>query len=99
MVDGGATVIDFGESLTIAGVADLHRKMVAVLESGGAMVLQGGDIMQIDGAGLQLLAALIKEAVERGGSIHWDGLSDTLQQNIRQLGLNEILVMEAAPNV
>ncbi len=99
MAKGGATVLNLGESLTIASVAELHRNMVAGLESGGGMVLQGGEIKQIDGAGLQLLAALIREAAETDVAIRWDGLSDTLQQGIRRLGLNEILVKEAAPNV
>lgn len=99
MTDGGETILSLGDSLTIVGVAELHQKMATALESGKSLLLQGGEIKQIDGAGLQLLAAFIKEAMEIGVGIRWEGLSDTLQQNARRLGLNEILVKEAASNV
>ncbi len=92
MTAADAAVINLGDRLTIAGVAERRREMSAALDSGGPVVLQGGEIRQIDGAGLQLLAALIKEAAATGVAIRWDGISDALQQGARQLGLNEVLI-------
>ena len=99
MAGDNEKVFNLGGNLTIAGVAELQRDMISILESGGPVVLQGGEIKQIDGAGLQLLAAFIQEAMESDVSIRWDGLSDTLRQNTRLLGLTEILVKETASNV
>lgn len=94
MAGGSEKVLNLGDSLTIAGVAELHQKMSTILETGEAITMQGNEIKQIDGAGLQLLAALIKEAVELGVEIRWGGISDSLRQGVRQLGLNEALMQE-----
>jgi anti-anti-sigma regulatory factor len=96
---GKEAMLDLGATLTISRVAEMHAKMTALLGSSGSLTLQGGGIEQIDGAGLQLLAAMIKEAAETGVEIRWDGISNSLHQGARQLGMHEILMKETESDV
>ncbi|HEB95356.1 MAG TPA: STAS domain-containing protein [Sedimenticola thiotaurini] len=86
-----ASVLDLGSCLTIAEVGELGARMVHVFDRGAEVVLEGGEIEQIDGAGIQLLAALMKEAARRQQRVRWAAGSPVVEEAARQLGLAELL--------
>ncbi len=88
------SVLDLGDVLVIADVLEWHQKIIAVFESGGEISIDGGRIEQIDGAGLQLLVAVIKEAVAKKVKVVWKDVSDTLYNAAAQLGLSGILLLD-----
>jgi anti-anti-sigma regulatory factor len=59
-------VISLPEELTIAEAADLRVRLLAALEGGGPVVLDGGAVADVDAAGLQLLCAARRSAAARG---------------------------------
>jgi anti-anti-sigma regulatory factor len=91
----GSDGFDMGDSLTIAEVADSHRRLTELLASGGAITLDGGGIEGIDGAGLQLLAALMRDASGQGIEVNWSGASDALKAAADQVGLTDVLGLSA----
>jgi len=83
-----------GESIVISNVQEWHEKMLAAISSKDELVLDGSKIEQIDGTGLQLLVAFMKEGATNKTNITWKGASDTLHQNAAQLGVVEALGLD-----
>lgn len=83
----GDGVINLDSVLTIAEVSDWQEKMLAVIENNDVISLDGGNLEMIDGAGLQLLAALMKEATEQHVVVSWKAASDPLRQSAEAVGL------------
>jgi len=86
--------IDFGDSLMISDVADLHVHLMAALNTTRVIKLSGGDIQQIDGAGMQLLAAFVKEIVKMHVAFEWNNASPVLCEAAAQLGLADMLQLD-----
>jgi anti-anti-sigma regulatory factor len=89
-------VIDLGDALIISNVLEWHGKLCNIFAAKGKIVLDGGNIEQIDGTGLQLLVALIKQAGAQGMEVSWKGVSETLRAGALQLALSEALHLDAA---
>lgn len=85
--------------LTIAQAADLHRSLAARLAGGGAVVLDGSRVEEIDTAVLQLLASLWRTARERGIPCAWQAASDALRQAAALIGVTEALHFGGADSV
>ncbi|HEC16551.1 MAG TPA: STAS domain-containing protein [Sedimenticola sp.] len=90
-VGAGAADLVFGDSLIIADVADWHQRLSDALKGDGALMLDGGDLEQVDGAGLQLLAAFMKEAVTLHLTVEWSAASQVLCEAADQSGLAGLL--------
>ncbi len=88
-------VLDLGDSLVISNVLEWHQKIVPIFDGAEKIILDGSKIDQIDGTGLQLLAALIKEAGTKGIDVAWKGNSETLRDAAAQLGLSGVLCLDA----
>ncbi|HXK55100.1 MAG: STAS domain-containing protein [Gammaproteobacteria bacterium] len=81
--------LELESSVTISNVAPLQQSMQALFEASVTLVaLDGREVEQVDGAGVQLLAAFLKEATERRVGVQWTGASDRLRSAAIQLGLN-----------
>ncbi len=80
-------VVTLPEVLTIAEVAECYERLLERLQQGGEIVIDGSPVEQIDGAGLQLLAAFVREGAESVGRVSWTGCSEALREGARTLGL------------
>jgi len=83
--------IDFGGSLVISEVEIFRNDLLNALQGGEDLVLDGGEIQQVDGAGLQLLAAFAQETEKMSVAFKWQAASQVLCEASAQLGLTEIL--------
>jgi len=84
---GDDTVLCLPESLTIAEVAECHAQWLERLPQVGEMVIDGRRVDQIDGAGLQLLTAFVKDREGDAVAVRWLGHSEALFNGARSLGL------------
>ena len=89
--DAVMPLLDLASSLTIAEVSSLKKTILDLFRSASGVTLDGAEIEQVDGAGIQLLAAVMKEAGERQIEIRWSGASQQLRSAATQLGLDELL--------
>ncbi len=87
----GAAVVPLGDSLTIVEAAELGSRLTGVFDSGAPVTLDGSQVEQVDGAGIQLLAALMKEAASRQVEIAWCACSAVVVEAAGQLGLDGLL--------
>jgi len=87
-------VIELGSSLVISDVEAYHATLLAALQKGSDLVVDGGDIQQIDGAGLQLLAAFALEAKRMCIVFKWQAASPVLCEGSEQLGLSDALQLK-----
>lgn len=86
-----AQPIDLGSSLTVTDVAEMYRRLAVRLAGPDALELDGSQMEMVDGAGLQLLLALFKQAAQDGYCITWLGASPALRRAARTVGLAEAL--------
>ncbi|MCB1881142.1 MAG: STAS domain-containing protein [Gammaproteobacteria bacterium] len=90
-----ALELDLEGSLTIAEVGGLQQVLLNMLNGTGSINLRGGEVNRVDGAGVQLLAALMKEAAQRRMQVHWIDSSTALRTAAAQLGLDRALGLDA----
>lgn len=81
--------INLGEALTIREVAEMHERLLQAMiaRNDCDYVLSAEDLQQVDGAGVQMLAAFVQEAARRGCGIRWTAPSEVLHKAAKGLGL------------
>jgi anti-anti-sigma regulatory factor len=84
-------VLVLPSSLLISDVGELYPDWLAHLQRGKPLVIDAGAVELVDGAGLQLLAALVKSAAEGRIGLSWREVSPALRTSIDQLGLASLL--------
>jgi anti-anti-sigma regulatory factor len=89
-----SNIILLDETVVISGVMELREKLAAAVTSHDEVVIDGSAVEKIDGTGLQLLVALMKQAVSSNTAISWSSASDLLLDSAAQLGLIEILGLD-----
>ena len=87
-------VIELGTDLTIADVESKKIELAHIITDAFAVKLNAEDLEHIDGAGLQLLAVLFKDAAKNNLDISWDKVSSTFMDAVKLVGLVELLKMQ-----
>lgn len=85
------SVLRLEASLVIGDVGEFYQACHRALENAGPLTIDGSAIEVIDGAGLQLLAACVKEAVGQGREVCWQAASDALRRASRVMGVDQPL--------
>jgi len=84
-------IIDLGDSLIISEVESCRNILLDALQGGKDLILDGSEIEQIDGAGLQLLAAVALDAEKMSVTLKWHGASQVLCEASGKLGLIDVM--------
>ena len=88
---GALPPIELDPRLTIVQAAALHRTLLAHLEAGRPVVVDGTRVEEIDTAVLQLLTSLWRTGQQRGIACTWHGASDALRRTAALVGVAGIL--------
>ena len=83
--------INLGDSLTIQEVSNLHDTVKSALSTGGTLTFHGGSVERIDGAGIQLLCAIFKEANSQHMKISWGSASEVLVNAVKLVGVAQAI--------
>ena len=92
-----STVLTLPPELTIYGVAELRPQWLAWVDTGRAAdappraEVDGSQVLDVDGAGLQLLLSLAGTLEREGRSLALTAPSATLAQACQALGLDALL--------
>jgi len=84
------STIKLNEVQDISQVAELHKKVAAILNSQD-IVFDGSDVERIDASTLQLITCAFKQADKYGNKVSWHDSSEALKKSASLLGLTEIL--------
>lgn len=76
---------------TIHAARDLQAHLRQQLELPGPCEIHGGDVQQVDTAGVQLVLAFALDCLERSLQYTWKGRSPALEEAIRVLGIGALL--------
>lgn len=87
-------VLPFG--LTIADVSGCYHQFEIFAQADGVLALDGAAVEIVDGAGMQLLAALLRHAVAQSRTVEWHGVSPALSEAAELMGLRQVLQIPAA---
>ena len=79
-------------ALTLREMAEVYQQLSDQLDLGVTQfVIDISDLQQVDGAGLQLMAAFAKEISTRGGTLEWKSVTASVQDSAMQIGLAEVI--------
>jgi ABC-type transporter Mla MlaB component len=84
-------------SVTIAEVGDLKRRFMTGLENAKCLRVDCAALDVIDGAGLQLLAAVARTASERQVEVRWQSPPALLEENLVLFGLGAVVSVATTP--
>ncbi|HEY4091219.1 MAG TPA: STAS domain-containing protein [Luteibacter sp.] len=85
--------------LRIGAAPALRDTLLAALNAGAAIQLDGTAVAQVDAAALQVLAAFSRDARAASVAVDWVGASDTLRRGVTVLGLNALIELPARAGV
>jgi anti-anti-sigma regulatory factor len=80
-------------SLTIAEVGDIKRQFMTGLENARSLRIDCAALDVIDGAGLQLMAAVARTAAERQVELYWQSPPAMLEDNLALIGLGGFVTL------
>ena len=83
--------VTLGPSCTIHEVQALRAHMIEQAALPGPYEIDGGQVQQIDTAGVQLVVAFALDCLERGISYSWKNRSPALDEAVRVLGVAALL--------
>lgn len=92
--DGGAHVVALPADFRLADVAAVKAQLIAAFDA-KAVQLDAAGVERVDTAALQLLVAFRREAVARGIPPVWQGVSATVRDAAKLLGLAQALELPA----
>jgi ABC-type transporter Mla MlaB component len=87
MSDQKITLIECGEVLAIANVADMYTKVLSHMADGYLVQFDVSRIERIDTAAIQMIYAFSKEAAKQGHALNWQDASETFIRNVKSIGL------------
>ena len=94
----GSVQVTLREVLVISGASALQDSLREAAENGGAVVLDGSGIAQVDTAALQILSAFVRDAGSLGFTVEWKAASEAMRLSAGLLGLTEALSLPEAPS-
>ena len=87
-------LVDLGNDLTISDAESKKIEFDHIIDDGLVVKLNAADVEQVDGAGIQLLAALFKQAKQNDLELTWGSVSKELMDAVELMGLKEYLNMQ-----
>ncbi len=90
-------VIRLEATLDITMLESLHGQWCKALDAGRPIVVDGGRVQHIDGAALQLLCALWREAPRRDADLRWRNVSPVISDAAGLAGLTRELGLSSGP--
>ena len=80
-------------SPTIRTITSLQTELAERLDESGPLQIDAAAVDRVDTAGLQLLAAFVRDLRAEGRAVEWVGCSDALQKAAQALGLHSALCL------
>jgi anti-anti-sigma regulatory factor len=81
---------------TVADASSLKSGLAKLLEESDSVTLDISAVQRIDTAGLQVIAAFIRERESQGRQVQWRGHAPTVEAAARLLGLGALLKLPTA---
>jgi phospholipid transport system transporter-binding protein len=80
-------------SPTIRTITSLQTELAERLDESGPLQIDGTAVDRVDTAGLQLLAAFVRDLRAEARTVEWVGCSDALKKAAQALGLHAELCL------
>jgi ABC-type transporter Mla MlaB component len=80
---------------TVADAGLLKIHLAKLLDASAIVTLDISAVQRIDTAGLQVIAAFVRERESRGRQVQWRGQAPALSNAARLLGLSQVLRLAA----
>ena len=87
----GETHLLFNTVLGVSQARALHAQLSRVLVQPMSIVLDAGQVEQVDAAAMQVLAGFCRQLHNQGTAMRWRAISSPVQQACRLLGLASLV--------
>jgi len=84
-------LIQFDSVLGMTSLATLYPRLLSALLDEKELILECGQITQVDTAAVQLLYAFSKEAEIHGKPLQWQQVNGPLLETVRLLGITDFM--------
>ena len=81
---------------TVADASSLKSGLAKLLDESDSVTLDTGAVQRIDTAGLQVIAAFVRERESQGRQVQWRGHAPAIETAARLLGLGALLKLPTA---
>jgi ABC-type transporter Mla MlaB component len=89
--DMASATVTCGDVLDISVVTTKYNELKQMLNNAQTIEVSAAELQRIDGAGVQLLVALFREAADQGKVISWKDTSESLLEAASLLGVKNHL--------
>lgn len=93
--EGGGGCFALAAECTIADAGSLKSGLARLLDDSDSVTLDIGAVRRIDTAGLQVIAAFVRERESHGRKVQWRGSAPALSTAAQLLGLTALLGLPA----
>jgi len=84
--------------LTITQVSDYRAEIQPLIEENDSIVIDDSELIRIDTIGVQFILAVVTYILAQGKTLTFQSTSTILQQSIKQLGINDVILLQYLPN-
>jgi phospholipid transport system transporter-binding protein len=92
----GSVAFAVAAECTVADSSSLKSGLAKLLDESDVVTLDISAVQRIDTAGLQVIAAFVRERESHGRQVQWQGSAPALSTAARLLGLSALLKLPAA---
>jgi len=84
--------------LTIAQVEEYRVEVQAIIDENEVNTIDDSKLARIDTIGVQFILAVVTYILAQGKTLQYQSTSTVLQESIKQLGINDAILMQHLPN-
>jgi len=84
--------------LTIAQVEEYRVEVQAIIDENEVITIDDSKLARIDTIGVQFILAIVTYILAQGKTLQYQSTSTVLQESIKQLGINDAILMQHLPN-
>jgi len=84
--------------LTIAQVEEYRVEVQAIIDENEVITIDDSKLARIDTIGVQFILAVVTYILAQGKTLQYQSTSTVLQESIKQLGINDAILMQHLPN-
>jgi len=84
--------------LTIAQVDEYRVEVQTLVDENEVITIDDSQLVRIDTIGVQFILAIVTYILAQGKTLQYQSTSTVLQESIKQLGINDAILMQHLPN-
>ncbi len=91
-------MLQLPSELTIAQVEEYRIEIQPIIDENETITIDDSQLARIDTIGVQFILAVVSYILAQGKTLQYQSTSKILQESIKQLGINDAILMQYLPS-